>query len=246
MKQRYDQRGDLDRIAPGQFQESANGQRVFFIDSASEGRMGSNNIFIASVENNKNTVTTARSGRVEVTNDVQMLILQNGQRLENTIGKPDLRVSDFEEYGISTGQRKDLAADAIEIRAMSTLGLFNSNNNSHRAELSWRFGLVFSAVNFVVLALALAAVNPRAGRSSNVIFVLLIFILYSNLIGLGQTWVSSGRIGLGSLLLLMHGSVFTGSLLWLAKRNENWSITDLLPRRPPPAQALAVKSSVKP
>ena len=29
MKQRYDQRGDLDRIAPGQFQESANGQRVF-------------------------------------------------------------------------------------------------------------------------------------------------------------------------------------------------------------------------
>jgi len=181
-----------------------------------------------------------------VTNDVQMLILQNGQRLENTIGKPDLRVSDFEEYGISTGQRKDLAADAIEIRAMSTLGLFNSNNNSHRAELSWRFGLVFSAVNFVVLALALAAVNPRAGRSSDVIFVLLIFILYSNLIGLGQTWVASGRMGLGSLLLLMHGSVLIGSLLWLAKRNENWALADLLPRRPLPAQALAVKSSVKP
>lgn len=246
MKQRFDQRGDLERIAPGQFQESANGQRVFFIDSASEGRLGSNNIFIASVEKNKNTVTTASAGRVEMTNDVQMLILQNGQRMENTIGKPDLRVTDFEEYGISTGQRKDVAAEAIEIRAMSTLELLQSRNNSHRAELSWRLGLVFSAINFVVLALALAAVNPRAGRSSNVILVLLIFILYSNLIGLGQTWVASGRIGLGSLLLLMHGSVFIGGLLWLAKRNENWSLADLLPRRPPPAETLAVKSSVQP
>lgn len=246
MKQRYDQRGDLDRIAPGQFQESANGQRVFFIDSASEGRVGSNNIFIASVEKNKNTVTTARVGRVEVVNDTQMLILQNGQRMENTLGKPDLRVTDFEEYGISTGQRKDVAAEAIEIRAISTLELLQSRSNSHRAELSWRLGLVFSAINFVVLALALAAVNPRAGRSSNVILVMLVFILYSNLIGLGQTWVASGRMGLSSLLLMMHGSVLIGSLLWLAKRNENWSLADLLPRRPLSAQALAVKSSVKP
>ena len=246
MKQRYDQRGDLERIAPGQFQESANGQRVFFIDSASEGRVGSNNIFIATTENTKNTVTTARAGRVELANDVQMLVLQNGQRLEKTIGKQDLRISDFEEYGIVTGQRKDIAADAVEIRAMSTLELLKSNMNSHQAELSWRFGLVFSAINFVVLALALAAVNPRAGRSNNIIFVLLIFILYSNMIGLGQTWVASGRMSLGNLLLLMHGSVLIGSLLWLAKRNENLSLTDLLPRRPVPAQALAVKSSVKP
>ena len=208
--------------------------------------MGSNNIFIATFENTKNTVTTARAGRVELANDAQMLVLQNGQRLEKTIGKPDLRISDFQEYGIITGQRKDVAAEAIEIRAMSTLELLQSSTNSHRAELSWRLGLVFSAINFVVMALALAAVNPRAGRSSNIIFVLLIFILYSNLIGLGQTWVASGRMGLGSLLLLMHGSVLIGSLLWLTKRNENWSLADLLPRRPVRPQALAVKSSVKP
>jgi len=177
---------------------------------------------------------------------VQMLVLQNGQRMETTIGKPDLRVTDFEEYGINTGQHKDVASETIEIRAMSTLELLQSRNNSHRAELSWRLGLVFSAINFVVLALALAAVNPRAGRSSNVILVLLIFILYSNLIGLGQVWVASGRVGLGSLLLLMHGSVLIASLLWLAKRNENWSLADLLPRWPVPSATAAVKSSVKP
>jgi lipopolysaccharide export system permease protein len=160
MKQRYDQRGDLERIAPGQFQESANGQRVFFIDSASEGRVGSNNIFIATAENTKNTVTTARAGRVELANDVQMLVLQNGQRLEKTIGKQELRISDFEEYGIVTGQRKDIAADAVEIRAMSTLELLKSNIKSHQAELSWRFGLVFSAINFVVFGAGSGRCEP--------------------------------------------------------------------------------------
>ena len=32
MKDRFERRSDIDRIAPGQFQESANGSRVFFID----------------------------------------------------------------------------------------------------------------------------------------------------------------------------------------------------------------------
>jgi lipopolysaccharide export system permease protein len=32
LKERYGKRGDLERVAPGQFQESASGQRVFFLD----------------------------------------------------------------------------------------------------------------------------------------------------------------------------------------------------------------------
>ena len=32
LKTRYERRSDIDRIAPGEFQESANGTRVFFID----------------------------------------------------------------------------------------------------------------------------------------------------------------------------------------------------------------------
>jgi lipopolysaccharide export system permease protein len=32
LKDRYGRRGDLERVAPGQFQESASGRRVFFLD----------------------------------------------------------------------------------------------------------------------------------------------------------------------------------------------------------------------
>jgi lipopolysaccharide export system permease protein len=46
MRNRYQQRSDLDRIAPGQFQESSDGSRVFFIDRNSQEKSG-NDIFIA-------------------------------------------------------------------------------------------------------------------------------------------------------------------------------------------------------
>ena len=246
MKQRFEQRSDLDRIAPGQFQESSGGNRVFFIDNASEGRTGSNNIFIASTDNAKNAVTTAQSGYVQNTDGQQMLILQNGQRLENTVGKSELKISDFEEYGTNMNKNDDLGPDAVEVRAISTRNLLKSSNKSHQGELSWRVGLVLGAINFVVMALALASVNPRAGRSSNLIFVLLTFVVYSNLLSMGQSWVSSGRVGLGTLLLVMHGSVLMASLVWLAKRNQNWTLRDLLPRRRPAPTPVQTKALVQP
>lgn len=246
MKQRFEQRSDLDRIAPGQFQESSGGNRVFFIDNASEGRTGSNNIFIASTDNAKNAVTTAQSGYVQNTDGQQMLILQNGQRLENTVGKSELKISDFEEYGTNMNKNGDLGPDAVEVRAISTRNLLKSSNKSHQGELSWRVGLVLGAINFVVMALALASVNPRAGRSSNLIFVLLTFVVYSNLLSMGQSWVSSGRVGLGTLLLVMHGSVLMASLVWLAKRNQNWTLRDLLPRRRPAPTPVQIKALVQP
>jgi len=246
MKQRFEQRSDLDRIAPGQFQESSGGNRVFFIDNASEGRTGSNNIFIASTDNAKNAVTTAQSGYVQNTDGQQMLILQNGQRLENTVGKSELKISDFEEYGTNMNKNGDLGPDAVEVRAISTRNLLKSSNKSHQGELSWRVGLVLGAINFVVMALALASVNPRAGRSSNLIFVLLTFVVYSNLLSMGQSWVSSGRVGLGTLLLVMHGSVLMASLVWLAKRNQNWTLRDLLPRRRPAPTPAQTKALVQP
>src|SRR6478735_8410857 len=69
LKDRYGKRGDLERVAPGQFQESASGNRVFFLDKDTPDNKSGKNIFISTVEKDKETVTSARSGRVEVVGD---------------------------------------------------------------------------------------------------------------------------------------------------------------------------------
>jgi lipopolysaccharide export system permease protein len=48
------------------------------------------------------------------------------------------------------------------------------------------------------------------------------FVVYLNLINLGQSWVGSGRIGMAVYLVALHGGVLALTALWLAKRNNNW------------------------
>ena len=225
MKERYEGRSDLDRIAPGQFQESSSGNRVFFIDrDAKTDQKSSNNVFIAANEKGKSSVTTARSGRIEVTGDKQVLVLENGQRLESENGQNTLKISDFEEYGSTTGDAAQLNPDVSDAKLLSIPVLVKSPTRGNLSELAWRLGLALAAINFVVLAVALASVNPRGGRSGNLVFVVLTFLVYNNLVNLGQSWIFGGLISFGGLLVLLHGGVLLLGLLWLAKRNANWTL----------------------
>jgi lipopolysaccharide export system permease protein len=236
MQSRYEQRGDLDRIAPGQFQESSSGNRVFFIDRDLAGDQASNNVFIAATEKGKSSVTTARSGRIETRDDAQFLMLENGQRLENVIGQSALKISDFEEYGSKTGDAGTASENAPEAKLLSTRDLIKAPTRSNMGELAWRLGLALVAFNIVILAVALASVNPRGGRSNNLIFVLLTFVVYNNLVNVGQSWIFSGAVSFGSFLLALHGCVLLLGLGWLAKRHFNWVLRPIARmRRPLPA-----------
>lgn len=223
MQSRYQQRGDLDRVTPGVFQESSSGNRVFFIDRDLGADQASNNVFIAATENGKSSITTAQSGRIENRDDGQFLMLTNGQRLEHDdTGESGLKVSDFESYGVKTGTASLLGDSLPEAKLMSSRALFKEPTPANLGELAWRLGLALSAINLVVLALALSNVNPRGKRSGNLIFVVLAFVVYNNLVNLGQSWIFGGLIGFGNLLLLLHGGVLLLGLAWLARRHMHW------------------------
>ena len=94
----------------------------------------------------------------------------------------------------------------------------------HMGELAWRLGLPLAALNLVVIALTVSSVNPRAGRSGNLVFALFAFVVYFNLLNLGQSWVSNSRASFGGLLAGLHGGVMLIGVLWLAKQHNNWSL----------------------
>jgi lipopolysaccharide export system permease protein len=238
LKDRYGKRGDLERVAPGQFQESASGKRVFFLDKDTPDNKSGKNIFISTNENGKQTVTSARSGQVVSLGEGQFLLLANGQRLEST-GGTDVKISEFEEYGSRVGSSELGASDNQPAKARSTLTLIREPTRPHLGELAWRLGLALAALNFVVIAVTVSSVNPRAGRSGNLVFALFAFVVYFNLLNLGQSWVSSGRAGFATLLLGLHGGVLLAGALWLAKQHNNWTFKHLPGSRPKPQRAAA-------
>ncbi|SDP79556.1 lipopolysaccharide export system permease protein [Rhodoferax sp. OV413] len=230
MKDRYEQRGDLERIAPGQFQESANGNRVFFIDKDSPDKRSGNNVFISSIDHGRETVTSARSAKIDDVGNQRFLILNNGQRLESTIGQPDLKISQFQEYGTRVSSSALDNTDTTPSRARSSLDLVRDPSPINQGELAWRLSLALAALNFVVIALAVSGGNPRSGRSGNILFALFAFVVYFNLLNLGQSWIANGTVPFGGFLLGLHGGVFLLAMGWLLARHHNWSWRNLLPK----------------
>jgi lipopolysaccharide export system permease protein len=156
------------------------------------------------------------------------------------IGQPALKISDFEEYGTKTGDSNPLAENAPEAKLLSTRSLIKAPTRGNLSELAWRIGLALASINFVVLAVALASVNPRGGRSGNMIFVLLTFVVYNNLVNLGQSWIFVGLISFSNFLLALHGGVLLLGLVWLSKRQFNWV---LRPARRIQRQPMAVRNT---
>ena len=64
MRDRYAQRSDLSRVAPGVFQSSSDGRRVFFVERESADGVNARNVFILTRQDDSESVTSARSGRV--------------------------------------------------------------------------------------------------------------------------------------------------------------------------------------
>ena len=233
IRDHYEKRGDLDRVEPGRFQESADGSRVFFVEKNASTLLSGNNVFIATTEPGKETVTTAGSGRIETIGNDRFLLLKNGQRLENTSNKTDLKVSEFEEYGTRVATGTADLKDAALLSTVPSLKLFQEPTSRHLGEISWRIGFALAAVNLIILAIASSRINPRVGRTGNLLFSLFAFQIYLNLLNMGQTWIAQEKIAFVPFLLALHGSVFVLCVTWLAVRHNNWSLSW---RRPAPNQ----------
>lgn len=223
LRDRYEKRGDIARIEPGQFQESANGDRVFFIEKNSENKQTGNNVFIAAHEQGKETITSARSGHIEIIGPDKFLVLQNGQRLEKNTGKQELTVSAFDRYGARVGADDVSGRNYKPTSSLTTVELVQDPSSRNLAELSWRAGLILAAINFLVIGLAAAGSNPRVGRSANLGFAFLIFVVYFNFLVLGKSWVESGQVRFAPFLLVLHGGTLILAALWLTKRHNNWT-----------------------
>jgi lipopolysaccharide export system permease protein len=233
LSDRFEKRGDLERVTPGQFQESAGGSRVFFVDKDSVGGKTAGEVFIATTEGGKQSITSAKKGRIDTVGLDQFLMLSSGQRLETEIGKPGLKMSEFEGYGVLVNEKAQDLERAVSPQALSTRTLVAGHTPVFLGELSWRIGLALAALNFVFIGLAVSSVNPRIGRNGNLVFSLFTFILYYNLLNLGSSRIASGTTDFWRFLLALHGGAFIATTLLLVKLHWNWTFASSMRRKRP-------------
>lgn len=222
-RQRMDTRDDVARVSPGAFKESASGERVFFVEAATAdsatGEEGSvRNIFISSMQHGRLGVMMSTHGYTEsLPNGDRFVVLVNGRRYEGTPGSPEYRVMEFERYAVRI-ETKEARGIEVTTKNTPTWVLMQAPTNSGKGELLWRIGMPLAALNLALLAIPLSFVNPRAGRTNNLVMALLTYMLYSNLLSVSQAWVAQGRLRFEIGWWLVHVVMFAMLILLFFKR----------------------------
>ncbi len=203
-KQRLSSRDDVSAAMPGVFRESGQGDRVFFIEKVDPGKSHISNIFVQSMQNGKMGTVAAREGLQETApNGDRFLVLLNGTRYEGVPGQYDFKIVQFERYAMRI-EAVEAKKTVSPLQSLTTLQLLQNPDSWSLSELEWRLSLPLSALMLAVLAIPLSFVNPRSGRSLNLILALVIYMIYSNSISVSNAWVGQQRIGAAVGFLTVH------------------------------------------
>ncbi len=203
-KNKLESRDEIAGITPGMFRESNQADRVYFIENVDAGSNRVGNIFVRSVQNSKLGTMVAREGFQEtLPNGDRFLVLLNGTRYEGTPGQRDYRIVEFERYAMRIESSVALPIQPIA-RTMPTPELWRNPTTWNLSELEWRLGLPISAAILALLAIPLSYVNPRVGRSLNLILAIVLYMLYSNMISVTNAWVGQGKLSPGIGLWGIH------------------------------------------
>lgn len=187
-------RDELSSISPGVFKESRQADRVFFVESFDELGNIVKNIFVQSIQHQKlGIIVAARGHRETAENNDNFLVMQNGRRYEGTPNTAQYSITEFERYAIRI-QPAEVQQQPPNTQSRSSMELLNEHSSDSNAELQWRMAIPISAFVLILLAIPLSFVDPRSGRSSNLMLALLIYIVYNNLLSIMQAWLAQGKI----------------------------------------------------
>jgi lipopolysaccharide export system permease protein len=236
-ERQLESRDDISVITPGLFREFPRANLVVFVESINPLDQTVRNVFLHSVEEKQDATTVAAKGRLQtMPNGDRFIVLENGRRYQGQPGAADFRVVEFEKLGRRI-EPAEVRAIPTSTKAIPTEALLITDGRVERAELFWRISVPISALILTLIAVPLAYVNPRMGRSFNLIAAAFLYMLYSNCLNIVQSLIAQGRMELWVGLVVPHAIALV--VVFVLFRQQ-LSVTGLFPaRRPPPRRPAA-------
>ncbi|KPK18669.1 MAG: LPS export ABC transporter permease LptF [Betaproteobacteria bacterium] len=217
LRRRLENRDDVSMVTPGVFRESNRGDRVFFVEKVSGKENVVGNVFVSSIQHNRQGVMVAAQGFTETApNGDRFLVLRDGRRYEGEPGTAAYKIYEFERYAmrieVSEAQR------APTEKSVPTLELVRDPTRRNLGELSFRLGVPIGALILALLAIPLSFVNPRAGRSMNLLLALLVYMSYSNMLSIAEASIGQSRVSFATGVFGVHAVMFLLLLLLFYRR----------------------------
>jgi lipopolysaccharide export system permease protein len=113
----------------------------------------------------------------------------------------------FAEHGIPF-EVSESRAPKIREETLTVAELLDLMTPASIAELQWRLSVPLTLLVLALIAVPLSRAPPRTGRYNNLIAGVLIYVIYSNLLGASKVWVEQENIPVWLGLWWVHGVFF--------------------------------------
>lgn len=206
----------------GRFKSTKGGDQVLYTrEVGKDGQL--HDIFIHSYdEQGRKTVVRAALGRQtqsEITGK-RMLVLKDGYRYSGAPGEAAYDIIAFAEHGISL-ESSEAKVYIDQYRFWPSEKLWQSEAPGAIAELQWRISTPIMLIVLTLIAVPLARTRPRQGRYGRLMAAILVYILYSNLLGLATVWIEKEYLPVVMGLWWVH-LLFIGFALTLLAKQNGW------------------------
>lgn len=199
--------GQFAPLQAGQFRAFGGGNAVVYAEKVQpDGTLG--DVFVERSQGPKVEVAVAKEARHMASPDgkTQTIELFNGERFEGVPGSPEFRIMRFAEHTVPI--RMPAASSAVtDLDARPTAALFASPDLRSQAKLQWRIALPLMCFVLAVVALPLSRLEPRQGRYARIWLAVVLYVVYSNLLTAGETWIARGTIPVALGLWWTHIAV---------------------------------------
>ncbi|TXH05061.1 MAG: LPS export ABC transporter permease LptF [Nevskiaceae bacterium] len=203
----------------GRFKEVAGGRAVVYTGEMDAQGRELTTVFARVHEKDGDAIVIAQRGHQDANplTGEREVTLSDGYRYRGEAGLAQFDVMRFDEFKTFI-QPPEFVFVSDKRRLYRTADLWRSNDLEDRAELQWRLAAPFSVLILALMAVPLSHIRPRQGRYSKVVLGILAYLVYSQLIAVGQAWIAKGVIPPAVGLWWAH-ALMLGLALWLvAKR----------------------------
>ena len=204
----------------GQFRTVAGGRAVFYTDAISADGLTLGRVFAELEESGGASVVVAAGGtqRIDPESGERVVTLNDGHRY---LGTPGSAAYDVVRFGSLSLRLSPPPFNYVnnQRKLKATGALWGSSDAEDQAELHFRIAAPVSVLLLALLAVPLSHLKPRQGRYSKIVFGILVYLVYSNLLGVGQAWIGKGQIPPAVGLWWAHGLVLAVAV-WMIRRRQ--------------------------
>ena len=204
---------------PGAFKDLGDGRATFYTQSMSGDAGELENIFVRVDDPEYSGVITAHAGEQDIDSESgeRKITLTDGQRYVGTPGRADYEIMRFKRFGMRV-QPPDVLYVAGKRKLATTSTLLASGEPEDLAELHWRISAPIAVLILVLLAVPLSHASPRSGRYGKIVLGILVYLVYSNLLAMGQVGIADGKIPSALGLWWVHAIFLVLALALIAQR----------------------------